>query len=133
MLHVVITKPESEEDISYYDKNKIGSLISRLTSDIGVVESAATDNLTILIRNLLQFLGSLVFLFYISWQLTTLILVLVPFVAVFVIIIIKKLKKSRKEYQTSLAYANSLANEVFGNIRVVRSFSNENNEYRNYE
>ena len=98
------------KDISYYDKNKTGALISRLTSDIGVVESAATDNLTILIRNLLQFIGSLVFLFYISWKLTTFILVLVPFIAIIVIVIIKKLKKYRKEYQTSLAFANSLAN-----------------------
>ena len=113
------------KDIAYYDRNKTGALISRLTSDISVIESAATDNITILIRNLLQFIGSLIFLFKISWKLTVFILVLVPVVAAIVIVLIKKMKKYSKEYQTSLSFANAHASEVFGNIRVVRSFSNE--------
>ena len=84
------------KDIAYYDKNKTGELISRLTSDVSIVESAASDNVSILLRNIIQFLGSLVFLFVISWQLTTLIIVLTPiisFAILFIIGILKKLKK----------------------------------------
>lgn len=120
------------KDISYYDQNKTGELISRLTSDITVVQSAASDNLSMLIRNLLQFLGSLVFLFIISWKLTTLIIILTPIISFAMLFIIKIMKKYSKEYQNNLAFANSLANEVFGNIRVVKSFSTQNIEYNNY-
>lgn len=42
------------------------------------------------------------------------------------------MKKHQKQYSNNLAYASSLATEVFGNIRVVRSFSNEQMESRNY-
>lgn len=61
-----------------------------------VVESAASDNISILLRNLVQFMGSLVFLFIISWQLTSLIIVLTPIITFgifFVVRILKKLKK----------------------------------------
>lgn len=42
------------------------------------------------------------------------------------------MKKHQKQYSNNLAYASSLATEVFGNIRVVRSFSNELMERKNY-
>lgn len=121
-----------QKDISYYDKNKTGELISRLTSDVSQVESAASDNLSILLRNIIQFLGSLIFLFLISWQLTTFIIIATPIISFAVIAIVKISKKLKKEYQNNLAFANSLATEVFGNIRVVRSFSNELSEHKNY-
>ena len=121
-----------DKDVTYYDKNKTGELISRLTSDISIVESAASDNISMLLRNLIQFAGSLIFLYIISWKLTTLIIVLTPIISCAMLFIFRVLKKLKKEYQNNLAFANSLANEVFGNIRVVRSFSNENNEFHNY-
>lgn len=74
----------------------------------------------------------MVFLFLISWQLTTFIIVATPIISFAIIAIIKISKKLKKEYQNSLAFANSLATEVFGNIRVVRSFSNELSEHKNY-
>lgn len=74
------------------------------------MESAASDNISILLRNLIQFLGSLVFLYVISWQLTTFIIVVTPLITVAVFAIIKTMKKLKKEYQNNLAFANSLAN-----------------------
>lgn len=112
-----------EKDINYYDVNKSGELVSRLTSDIGVVQSAASDNLSILLRSLVQFVGSLVFLWFISWKLTLFILVSTAIFLVFIFFIIKSMKKYKRLYQDNLAKANARANEVFGNIRVVKSFS----------
>ena len=114
-----------EKDIAYYDKTKTGELLSRLGNDITTVYSVCSDNLSMIIRNFLQFLGSLIFLWLISWKLTLFILVLTPIITFVVLIIIKYIKKLQKEYSNNIAFASSLATEVFGNIRVVRSFSNE--------
>jgi ATP-binding cassette subfamily B protein len=113
------------KDINYYDVNKSGELISRLTSDIGVVQSAASDNISMLLRSLVQFVGSLIFLWFISWKLTLFMLIATPVFSVFILLFIKSMKKYKKIYQDNLAKANSLASEVFGNIRVVKSFSTE--------
>lgn len=85
-----------------------------------------------LARNFLQFLGSLIFLWLISWKLTLFILALTPVISFVILFIIKAMKKHQKQYSNNLAYASSLATEVFGNIRVVRSFSNELMERKNY-
>ena len=113
------------KDINYYDVNKSGELISRLTSDIGVVQSAASDNISILLRSMVQFIGSLVFLWFISWKLTLFMLIATPVFSIFILLFIRSMKKYKKIYQDSLAKANSLANEVFGNVRVVKSFATE--------
>lgn len=78
-----------------------------------------------LIRNFLQFVGSLLLLWVISWKLTLFILVLTPVISFAVLIVIKQMKKLQKMYSNNMAFTSSLATEVFGNIRVVRSFSNE--------
>jgi ABC-type multidrug transport system fused ATPase/permease subunit len=114
-----------EKDISYYDRTKTGELLSRLGNDIATVYSVCSDNLSMLIRNLLQFIGSLAFLWVISWKLTTFIIVLTPIISFVILLVIKIIKKYQKEYSNNLAFATSLATEVFGNIRVVRSFANE--------
>ena len=51
-----------EKDVSYYDKTKTGELLSRLGNDIATVYSVCSDNLSMIVRNFLQFLGSLLFL-----------------------------------------------------------------------
>ena len=114
-----------EKDVSYYDKTKTGELLSRLGNDIATVYSVCSDNLSMIVRNFLQFLGSLLFLWVISWKLTLFIIVITPIISFGLLFLFKVIKKYQKEYSNSLAFATSLATEVFSNIRVVRSFANE--------
>lgn len=68
-------------------------------------------------------MGSLIFLWFISWKLTLFMLIATPIFSVFILLFIRSMKKYKKLYQDSLAKANSLASEVFGNVRVVKSFA----------
>jgi ABC-type multidrug transport system fused ATPase/permease subunit len=85
-----------EKDIAYYDRTKTGELLSRLGNDIGTVQSVCSDNLSMLVRNLLQFLGSLAFLWVISWKLTLFIIVLTPVISLVILLVIKFIKKYQK-------------------------------------
>jgi ABC-type multidrug transport system fused ATPase/permease subunit len=127
-LRVQLFEALVRKDIHFYDVNKSGDLISRLASDISVVQSAASDNLSILMRNVLQFIGSLILLWLISWRMTLVVLALVPIVSVSILLLGTKLKTVKKSYQDKLAFANTLATEVFGNIRTVRAFACEAKE-----
>jgi len=98
-----------EKDIEYFDKVKSGDLLSRLTSDVTTVYSASSDNISMLLRNFLQFLGSLIFLWVISWKLTLFIIVLTPIITFVIFFLIKLMKRLQKEYSNNLAFANSLA------------------------
>ena len=121
------------KDISYYDANKTGELLSRLGSDIATVYSVCSDNISMLLRNFLQLIGSILLLWLISWKLTLFIVILTPIVSFVILKVMTNIKKVQKQYSNDLANNNSLATEVFSNIRVVRSFANEKLESRNYE
>lgn len=133
LLRLDLFKNLIEKDINYYDINKSGELVSRLTSDIGVVQNAASDNLSMFLRNVIQLFGSLAFLWVISWPLTVCILIATPLISIILLLIVRVLKRLKKEYQDKLAKANSLATEIFGNVRIVKSFATENKEYKHYD
>lgn len=61
---------------------KTGELISRLSNDINQAKSAISNNLTYLIRNIVNIIGSIVLLFMMSWKLTLIVLTIVPIYAV---------------------------------------------------
>ncbi|EAR85633.2 ABC-type multidrug transport system, ATPase and permease component (macronuclear) [Tetrahymena thermophila SB210] len=121
-----------QKDVEFYDVNKSGELMSRITSDTAIVQSAASDSLSILLRNIIQFIGSFIILWIISYELTMILFIIVPPLIIGIAVFIRLFKKYSKLYQDKLALGNSFANEAFGNIRVVKSFAREQKESQNF-
>ncbi|KAK3257579.1 hypothetical protein CYMTET_33342, partial [Cymbomonas tetramitiformis] len=80
-------------------------LMNRLSSDTATLQDAATVNISMLLRYVLQILGSLVFMFIISWKLTLVMLAVVPFVAMGTAYYGMSIRKFRKEFQDALAHS----------------------------
>eukprot|EP00730_Choanoeca_flexa_P006959 TRINITY_DN12253_c0_g1_i1.p1 TRINITY_DN12253_c0_g1~~TRINITY_DN12253_c0_g1_i1.p1 ORF type:complete len:792 (+),score=209.57 TRINITY_DN12253_c0_g1_i1:96-2471(+) len=113
------------QDISFFDTNRTGELTNRLASDTSVIQNAVTVNISMLLRYILQILGSLIVMFLLSWKLTLVLLSVVPPVAIGAVFYGKKVKNLRKDFQDELAKASASAEEVISSMRTVRSFSNE--------
>ena len=121
-----------KKDIEFFDCCKTGDLISRIGSDVAVINNSCSETLSSLIKNFISFILSFGFLFSISYSLTLYVLLIVPPI-VFTIIFFKKFfRKLSKQYQNSIAEASGMASELFGNIRVVKSFSTERKEIKKY-
>jgi ABC-type multidrug transport system fused ATPase/permease subunit len=106
-----------KQEVGFFDENRTGELTNRLSSDTQVLQNAVTVNISMLIRFLLQILGSLVVMFYLEVTLTLVLMVVVP-----VIILITKqygsiVQKLRKKFQDELAGAGTTAEESISNIR----------------
>ena len=84
--------------------------MSRLGNDIATVYSVCSDNFSMLVRNFLQLIGSIVLLWFISWKLTLAIVLLIPVISFLVLFIIKKMKEIQKKYSDGVAQTSSLAN-----------------------
>ncbi|CAD8099465.1 unnamed protein product [Paramecium sonneborni] len=122
------------KDIEFFDSNRSGELISRLSSDISVINKGANDSISMILKNAVQFIGSLVLLWFISWNLTLVLFCVIPPFTIIVILFVRTYKKLTKEYQQAVAVSTQIASEVLGNMRIVRSFSTEEKEglqYRN--
>eukprot|EP00045_Choanoeca_perplexa_P011532 m.122911 g.122911 ORF g.122911 m.122911 type:complete len:772 (+) comp15664_c0_seq1:104-2419(+) len=120
------------QDIAFFDTNRTGELTNRLASDTSVIQNAVTVNISMLLRYVLQIIGSLIVMFLLSWKLTLVLLSVVPPVAIGAVFYGKKVKNLRKEFQDELAKASASAEETISSMRTVRSFSNEDVACREY-
>ncbi|CAD8104708.1 unnamed protein product [Paramecium primaurelia] len=122
-----------QKDIEFFDSNRSGELISRLSSDISVINKGTNDSISTLLKNAIQVIGSLILLCFISWKLTLVLFCVIPPSTILAIIFVKKYKQLRKEYQQSIAQSTQIASEVLSNMRIVRSFSTEERESNSYQ
>lgn len=70
------------QDISFFEMTRTGDLTSRLSSDTTLVGSQVTTNVSVFLRSIVQAVGVLAFMSMISWQLSLLAFITIPFVSV---------------------------------------------------
>eukprot|EP00842_Homolaphlyctis_polyrhiza_P003875 jgi/Hompol1/4489/HPOL_000551-RA len=115
----------SMQDIAFFDTSTTGELVSRLSSDAQVLQSSLTVNVSMLLRFLFQAIGTVIVMFSLSWKLTLIMLVCVPLVVVGAAIYGNHVSNLQEVFQDKLAESQSVAQEVFSQIRTVRSFAKE--------
>eukprot|EP00475_Leptophrys_vorax_P015304 TRINITY_DN21672_c0_g1_i1.p1 TRINITY_DN21672_c0_g1~~TRINITY_DN21672_c0_g1_i1.p1 ORF type:complete len:708 (+),score=183.27 TRINITY_DN21672_c0_g1_i1:19-2142(+) len=114
-----------EQEVAMFDVTRTGELTNRLSSDTTVLKDAITQNIASLVSNIAIVLGGLIYLFYTSWSLTLIMLAVAPLVGIGGRVYGKYVRETSKKNQDALAAASEVAEETFGNIRTVRSFSQE--------
>jgi ATP-binding cassette subfamily B protein len=121
-----------EQEIAFFDARRTGELTSRLTTDATVVQNTVSVNLSMGLRNLVMAVGGLALLVASSPFLTTIMLAVVPPVAIGAVVAGRKLAKLSRATQDALARANEAAEEVIAGIRTVRAFAREDAEAERY-
>eukprot|EP00667_Euglena_gracilis_P013228 EG_transcript_13641 len=132
-LRVDVFRALTIQDMAFFDEQRTGDLMSRLSSDTQVIQDAATVNFSMLLRFVVQILGATVALFMLSWRLTLVMLAIIPVVMIGTVAYGKYVRRIRKYYQEQLGLASAVAEEVLGSMRTVRSFSREEAVQKVYE
>ena len=117
-----------KQEMGFFDTTKTGDLSSRLTQDVQKVCDQVQLNVNYFVRNLISTIVTLGFMFTLSWRLTCLALISIPFTAVLVHKYGEIMKEISKEIQDKLADCNSASEETLSNIRTVRSFAADHME-----
>ncbi|MDD2942570.1 MAG: ABC transporter transmembrane domain-containing protein [bacterium] len=120
------------QDITFFDRSRVGDLLSRLSSDSGLVQRAVSTNVSVVARYSLQAIGGTLLMIFISPKLTVLILLLIPVIAVSSAIFGKRLRKLSKQVQQEIAEAAVIAEECISSIRSVLIFAGKTYEQKHY-
>jgi ABC-type multidrug transport system fused ATPase/permease subunit len=118
--------------ISFYEKNRVGELISRVSSDILVIQDAISINLAEFFRQIVTFLGGVIIIFILSPDLTFFILYTIPVLVLLAFIIGKFIRKLAGLTQNAIADSNVVVEETFHNINIVKAYINELFEVSRY-
>uniref|UniRef100_A0A665UHA8 ATP-binding cassette sub-family B member 10, mitochondrial n=1 Tax=Echeneis naucrates TaxID=173247 RepID=A0A665UHA8_ECHNA len=120
------------QEVAFFDRNKTGELINRLSADTAVVGRSITDNLSDGLRAVAQAAAGVSMMFYVSPSLASFVLLIVPPVAILAVGYGRYLRSISKCTQDALAQATQLAEERIGNMRTVRAFGKELSEVSTY-
>lgn len=116
------------QEVAFFDKNRTGELINRLSADTAVVGRAITDNLSDGLRAVAQAAAGVSMMFYVSPSLAGFVLLIVPPMAALAVAYGRYLRSISKRTQDALAQATQLAEERISNMRTVRAFGKELSE-----
>lgn len=128
-LYASLTK----QDAAFYDKNRTGELINRLSADTVVISRTLTDSIASGLRRAVEGIGGIAVLLYLTPKLTLIMLSVIPPVSITAILYGRKIRKVSKDVQDSLGKTTELAEEIISSIRTVKLFAKEEREVTRYQ
>ncbi|OPA74597.1 multidrug ABC transporter permease [Paenibacillus selenitireducens] len=117
--------------VSYYDNNRTGETISRMTNDTGVVKGLISEHLSGLFTGVISVIGSLAVLIYLDWQMTLIMLIVIPLCVLILVPLGKQMMKISRGLQDETASFTAVLTQVLSEIRLVKSSNSEAREYDN--
>lgn len=118
---------------SFYDNQKVGALMSRITTDLFDITELLHHGPENIVISLIKIVGALVIMMCISPRLTLAAFFLVPVMFVYALLFFKKMKGAFKRNRVKIAEINSQIEDNLSGIRVVKSFANEEMEEKKFE
>ena len=115
-----------------YDDNPSSYLISKIIYNVEQVTGAATKAIQVVIREGLLAIGFLTYLFYLSWKLTLLFILALPFIAVVVIWVSRRFRKISHNIQNAVGGVTEVTAEAVNGYREIRIFGGVNSEIERF-
>ena len=118
---------------SFYDEQKVGQLMSRITNDLFEISELLHHGPENIAISLIKLVGAFVILAGISGYLTLAAFALVPFMFAYAFILNKRMRKAFRENRVRIAEINTQIEDNLSGIRVVKSFANEEIEKEKFK
>jgi ATP-binding cassette subfamily B protein len=116
-------------DLGFYERNRAGVVISRITNDIEALVSAVVDGPTTFVQNTIVLIGSAAVLFYVDWKLALATLTVFPGMAIGTAIFRYYSGRAYRETRRRLGEVTGQLQEDISGVRVVQAFRRERTNY----
>ncbi|WP_336514436.1 ABC transporter ATP-binding protein [Pollutibacter soli] len=110
-------------DIGYFNNERKGDIISKVASDVQVVQFSVTGTLQVIFKEPLTLIAYLVVLFVISYKLTLMSMLIIPIAGLVIARIVKRLKRDAADAHISYGTMISYLDEALNGIRVIKAFN----------
>ena len=111
--------------VSFFDRNSTGKLLSRITYDSEMIASSSSGSLITIVREGAYIISLLAVMFYTSWELTLVLFVIGPIIAVLITIVSKIFRKLSKNLQDSMGELTATTEQMLKGHKVVLSFGGQ--------
>ncbi|MEW6996538.1 lipid A export permease/ATP-binding protein MsbA [Colwelliaceae bacterium BS250] len=118
--------------VPFHDKESTGTLISKITYDTEQVLNAMSKALLTLVREGAFVIGLLCLMFYYSWQLSAIFLLIIPLISVIVVVVSKRFRAVSKNIQKMMGIVTSATEQTFNAHKVVLTFGGQGREFQRF-
>lgn len=119
--------------MKYFDLVPVGQLVTRSVSDIESIARIFSQGLFMIISDLMKMLVVLIFMFYMNWKLTWIVIVAMPILVYITRIFQRKMQVAFEEVRTQIANMNSFVQERVTGMKIVQLFNREKIEAENFK
>lgn len=119
--------------LSFYNKNRTGEMISRLTNDVGILENAIVNGAIGVFYQSIVLIAGIFYLVYLNARLSLLLLVMLPVITVIMKNFNIKIRQVSRRVQIKIADISDVIQETLSAVRVVKSFGREEYEYERFQ
>lgn len=132
-IRAAVFKKLQRLSVSFYAKNKTGTIMSYVTNDVNALQSAMVENTIEMITEGFILIGSVVAMIYLDWRLTLFTVCTFPVVLWFMEFFGKKIRKTGGRIQECTADITSVLQESVASARVIKSFVREDYEVDRFD
>jgi ATP-binding cassette subfamily B protein len=119
-------------ELGYYERNRAGVLISRLTNDVEALQQLVTDGLTSTVSSTLSLVGSTVILFWLDWRLALATIVVFPLMAVATALFRRYSARAYRRMRERLGLVTATLQEDLSGVRVMQAYGREEANLANF-
>ncbi|ELI5732014.1 lipid A ABC transporter ATP-binding protein/permease MsbA [Vibrio fluvialis] len=119
--------------VSFFDRESTGGLLSRITYDTEQVAGATSRALVSIVREGASIVGLLTLMFWNSWQLSLVLIVVAPIVAMGIRVVSKRFRKISKNMQTTMGHVTASAEQMLKGHKVVLSYGGQEVERKRFD
>ena len=111
--------------LGFYERNRTGAIVSRITNDVEALDQLVTDGVSSLVQNTLLLAGTIVVLFLLDWRLALATLVVLPLMAIATVWFRARSNRAYRRVRERLGLVTATLAEDISGMRVVQSFTRE--------
>lgn len=111
--------------LRYFDGKTHGEVLSRVTNDIDTLSQSLNQSMTQIITSSVTIIGVLFMMLSISWAMTLVALLILPFSLILILMVVKRSQKYFQSQQEYLGHVNGQVEEVYGGHNIVKAFNGE--------
>lgn len=115
-------------DVSFFDRNRTGDLMSRVTNDVSILQQLISSSMMQLFTDFFTFIAIALYMIWIDWKLTLLLLATFPFMILTTRFFAKRIRSSFRTVQESIADVSDHLQNTLTGIRLIKSFTTEDFE-----
>src|SRR5436305_339744 len=119
--------------LGFFERNRAGVIISRLTNDVEALDQLVTDGVTSLVQNSLTLLGTAIALFIFDWRLALATLSVIPFMAIATALFRIRSTRAYRAVRERLGLVTATLAEDIAGMRVVQAFTREDTNTQNFK